>query len=271
MKQKLDAAGKGLELDSLRQYNSFHKMRGAATHMASTANGKRLARWLETGLDLLFPPHCVACGQAGAWLCQACIRSIPRVRPPICQHCGRPLSPAVQCPCALTKSYLSGMRFVSPHVAPLRQAIHALKYEGVRVLTAPLAELMASTWAWQSIAVDVVVPVPLNRLRQRQRGYNQSALLARRLAEHLALPVGDHLLVRERNTRSQVGLSARERWDNVWAAFRCTPEKVSGRRILLIDDVLTTGATLESCAATLQQAGAKWIWALTLTRAIDAT
>jgi ComF family protein len=163
------------------------------------------------------------------------------------------------------------MRSVAPHTLALRHAVHALKYEGLRVLSEPLGTLLAACWQAQGITVDLVLPVPLSRARERERGYNQSALLARAMAGQLALPCPGRLLVRQRNTRSQVGLSAQERWDNVWGAFACHSAELGGQRVLLVDDVLTTGATLQACAAALRQAGASEVWALTLTRAMGDT
>lgn len=233
------------------------------------------SRWLASLLDLLYPPHCVACRCAGAWLCERCLDSIPTFVPPLCQHCGRPL-PATRgptqalCPiCQQQHSPLQGVRSVGPHLAPLREAIHAFKYEGVRVLAGPLGQLLAHTWQQSSMPVDIVLPVPLHRARIRQRGYNQSLLLARAMGAEVGLLVREDALVRRRNTRAQVGLSPEQRRANVRDAFICPTSDMQGQRVLLIDDVLTTGATLESCAMALLQAGAREVWALTLTRAVD--
>jgi ComF family protein len=158
---------------------------------------------------------------------------------------------------------------VAPHLWPLRPAVHALKYEGVRVLAAPLADLLAQCWQAQGRAVDVIVPVPLHARRVRQRGYNQAEVLARALGPRLALPVLTRALLRHRDTRSQVGLSAQARWENVWGAFGCQSQEITSARVLLLDDVFTTGATLEACAHTLRESGAAQVCALTLTRALD--
>lgn len=161
------------------------------------------------------------------------------------------------------------MRSVGPHLAPLREAIHAFKYEGVRVLAGPLGQLLACTWQQGNVPVDVVLPVPLHRARLRQRGYNQSLLLARVLGAETGLPLREDGLTRQRNTRAQVGLSPEQRRANVQDAFVCTAPNLHGQRVLLVDDVLTTGATLEACATALLQAGVREVWALTLTRAVD--
>lgn len=220
-------------------------------------------------LDLVYPPHCVACGRLGAWLCAPCLQAYPAFRPPWCARCGRPLTQGGLCrACRGAASSLGGTRSVGPHVAPLREAVHALKYEGGRVLAEPLAEMMAATWAPSPLPVTAVVPVPLHPRRARQRGYNQAVLLARALAPRLGLPLHEEWLLRERDTRPQVGLTRAERWANVDGAFCCTaPIAVAGQRVLLVDDVLTSGATLRAGAGVLRAAGAEGVWALTLTRA----
>ena len=226
-------------------------------------------KWLSILLDLFYPPHCVVCGHSGAWLCADCIEDIPFIEPPICQHCGKPIDrPGVCSVCEGSTSYLMSMRSVAPHLPPLQQALHALKYEGVRVLAESLGTILAHTWQQEPAPASVIVPVPLHRSRLRRRGYNQSVLLAKELAQRIALPLCRGALLRERDTRSQVGLSREERWANVWGAFRCPSGDLCGQDVLLIDDVLTTGATLEACASALLDAGANSVWAFTLTRAL---
>lgn len=238
--------------------------------MRSQTDPHPMARTLiHAVLDLIYPPHCVACGQSGAWLCAQCIADMPVLREPVCSHCGKPLeAPGLCVACRQSDSHLSAIRSLSPHVPPLREAIHALKYEGARVLAEPLGELLAGFWPQTGIPAEIVVPVPLHKARERQRGYNQSLLLAQAFGKHMALPVHARAMARERNTRSQVGLSHDERWANVWGAFRCLTGELRGARVLLIDDVLTTGATLEACAAALLEAGSAQVYAFTLTRAL---
>jgi ComF family protein len=237
--------------------------------MAGTGAASVVQRTWAALLDLVYPPHCVACGRMGAWLCNACLGAYPAFRPPWCARCGVPLPRGGLCrACRGVTSPLAGMRSVGPHVAPMREAVHALKYGGVRVLADPLAEMMAATWCLSPLPVTAVVPVPLHPHRVRQRGYNQAVLLARALVPHLGVPSHEEWLVRARDTRSQVGLTRAERWANVDGAFRCTgPAAVAGQRVLLVDDVLTSGATLRAAAEALQAAGADAVWALTLTRA----
>ena len=227
-----------------------------------------IGRVLATLADLFYPPHCVTCHAMGAWLCDGCRSSVVVLHPPLCLRCGWPVASAGICDaCRQSPSQLAGIRSVSLHESRLRQGIHALKYSGLRVLAGPLAEAMAEVWWREPLPAHLIVPVPLHRARLRHRGYNQSLLLARELRARIGLPVRSDLLARRRNTRSQVGLSTHERWENVSGAFHCIGPSLQGAKVLLVDDVLTTGATLEASAAALREGGAGEVWALTLTRA----
>ncbi|MGD8997027.1 MAG: phosphoribosyltransferase family protein [Anaerolineae bacterium] len=126
---------------------------------------------------------------------------------------------------------------------------------------------MAEYWSIHPIPVDVLVPVPLHKNRLRDRGFNQAALLAHQLSKQVHLPVNEHTLVRQRATASQIDLNTEERKQNVRDAFRCTTSALAGRRVLLIDDVCTTGSTLEACAVALRDGGTRSVQALTLARA----
>jgi ComF family protein len=129
---------------------------------------------------------------------------------------------------------------------------------------------MGEGWALLSpdgLRVDVIVPIPLHRARKRERGYNQSDLLACELAAYLERPVLGDVLVRRRATAPQVGLSAAEREENVQGAFECVGGEAAGKRVLLVDDVYTTGSTLAAASAALRDGGARSVWAYTLARA----
>jgi len=232
----------------------------------------KLSKYLRTTwsglLDLLFPPHCVGCSREGAWLCASCLAKIEYLRPPLCPICGRAVEQeGLLCPiCQARPLLIHGIRSVAYLEGPLREAIHAFKYKGVRVLAPTLGQILVTYWSDHPRSTDVIVPVPLHPSRARQRGYNQSALLARELAQQIGLPMVGDCLHRIRATRPQVGLKARERWENVAHAFDCRDDRLTDRNILLIDDVCTTGATLAACARALYNVGAKKVWALTLAR-----
>ena len=148
-----------------------------------------------------------------------------------------------------------------------REAIHHLKYRGRTVLAKGLGSLMATYWMQHPMDCDIVVPVPLHAARLRERGYNQATLLAREMTQQVGLTLSEHTLVRQRSTAPQVDLDAKQRKKNVQAAFRCASDALDGKQILLIDDVCTTGATLQACAVALYQKGAHRVRALTLARA----
>jgi ComF family protein len=152
----------------------------------------------------------------------------------------------------------------------MRTAIHRLKYEHLSCLAGSLSQIMSQSWlalAPLDLEIDAIVPVPLHRARLRERGYNQSALLARGLGANLDCPVVEDVLIRKRETVPQVDLGSSERWKNVRGAFGCIEESLCGKRVLLVDDVFTTGSTLEAAGDALRQGGALLVWAYTLARA----
>jgi ComF family protein len=149
----------------------------------------------------------------------------------------------------------------------VRDAVHKFKYDGLSVLAEPLGMLMAAYLWDRPMQADVIVPVPLHRKRVRDRGFNQSALLAEVIAREHATPADFDTLVRRRPTAPQVGLSIDRRAKNVAGAFACTSDALAGRDVLLVDDVCTTGATLDSCAAAVLDGGARHVRGLTLSRA----
>jgi ComF family protein len=148
-------------------------------------------------------------------------------------------------------------------------AIHTFKYNNQKVLAATLAAMLAQAYKRYNLAADVIVPVPLHRSRFRERGYNQSELLARQLGTILTLPVNTSSLKRIRKTQSQMSLGAGDRKINVNGAFACHDESLANLKVLLIDDVCTTGSTLDSCAAGLRQVGVASVWGLTLAKPVD--
>lgn len=168
----------------------------------------------------------------------------------------------------LTADPLRGVRIAALHTAPLRELIHAFKYEQQPELAAPLARYLVAlvqTLPWWGTfpSVDGVVPVPLYSVRYRERGYNQAELLASAFCHSVQLPLYAGWLVRQRSTQSQVGLTAGERRRNVEDAFIAT-DAVLGKRLLLIDDVYTTGATMRACAQAALDAGAVAVYGLAL-------
>ena len=222
-------------------------------------------------LDVLFPARCAGCQRSGHVLCPACIAKIQPLPSPICQHCGTPLSPEGICKnCQYRPLKLSGQRAVALYQEPLRGCIHGLKYNGNTRLAEPLGLLLAQAYTHYGMQADVLIPVPLHSERQQQRGYNHAMLLAEVCSAYLGIQMNNDILVRHRATVAQVDLHPRERHQNVAGAFACASASarsaLNGRRIVIIDDVSTTGATLEACAVPLFEAGAKEVWGLVLAR-----
>jgi len=218
--------------------------------------------------DLFFPQRCVGCERrASDLLCQDCFEALPHVRSPVCARCGTPTAFETFV-CDECKGVDFGFESAR---APLRyegvgeEIVHALKYRGyTRVVERLAAPLMLEVFD-RGERFDAVVPVPLHRSRLRRRGFNQAELLARGVAAGLNAPVSDKLRS-VRRTRDQVGLSAAERRANVDGAF-ATRERARGK-ILLVDDVFTTGATTSECAETLLRSGAQEVHAVSLCRTV---
>jgi ComF family protein len=213
-----------------------------------------------------------------AWICEACWLAVDYMTPPICQQCGQPFaappdgiaSASHRCGrCLLHPPAYARARAVGLYQGRLREIIHVMKYQRVYGLVRPLADLLQAQFAfhWGDQRFDALIPVPLHPSKLRQREFDQALALARHMSKQVQIPVWAEMLIRHRRTASQVGLQASERRRNVRGAFRLQqPQACKGRTLLLIDDVYTTGATLQECARLLQRAGAAWIGAYTLAR-----
>ncbi len=240
--------------------------------MSSTTGGTFPRQAIQHLLDLLYPPRCAGCQRSGHVLCPSCLAQIPPL-PAGCQRCSGPLTAGGICAsCQSAPLKFSSLRAVSAYQEPLRSYIHALKYDGNIRLAQPLGSLLAEAYGACGIRADALLPVPLHSDRYRQRGYNHAALLARACTSHINVPLIEQMLIRHRATLSQVGLQHWERQQNVQGAFSCSPAyaggQLRGRTLLLIDDVSTTAATLEACAAPLFAAGATAVFGLVLARPV---
>jgi len=218
-------------------------------------------------LDLLLPLRCLGCGREGDLICPSCRQSLPRMRLPLCQRCGATVSEGNLChSCINHPLTIDGIRSIFLFQGTVRQAILQLKYKHLKALAVPLGQLLAEYLGSHPLKGEVLIPVPLYPKRLRERGYNQASLLAKELGKLVGLPVEDDTLIRVKDSVPQARTrSAIERRQNVQDAFACN-QRLEGRQILLIDDVCTTGATLDACASALKAAGAGSVWGLTVAR-----
>ncbi len=241
-----------------------------------------LRRLASALLDLCLPRTCAGCQRAwllaeqGFW-CPDCLNTLVWIKSPRCPCCGIPFldspdSPDHLCGDCLMGNYaFDAARSAVLYAGVVRERVHRLKFGGRLHWVPALAALMTQSIDQKDPVtdVDVIVPVPLHDQRLRQRGFNQSGLIAREFGRHHSIPIGFGALIRHRATQPQTRLGRRERLQNVRGAFTVArPDAVRNRAVLLVDDVLTTGTTLSECAKVLKRAGAHRVYALTVARVV---
>lgn len=229
-----------------------------------------LYQLIWSSLDWLYPPQCPGCGQAGERWCSNCQTKVSIPSTPICERCGDPISHPGWCAdCTANPPTFQTLRSCGIFQGELREALHRLKYNRDISLGDSLSRHLIGLYLKNNWQVDLITAVPLSEKRLKDRGYNQASLLALPLALATGISYQPKALRRTRETRSQVGLSMEQRMTNVDGAFAAESGFVSGKNILVVDDVATTGATIEACARALQVAGAATIYGLTLARAAN--
>jgi competence protein ComFC len=228
--------------------------------------------------SLLYPPVCTIClASIGAdeYLCDDCHAKTTRIAPPFCATCSEPFSGAISGPftcanCSHRRLYFKAAVAVYRSRGIVRRVVHDFKYGHQRHLRHLVAQWLCAALDDERLRgrkFEVIVPVPLHPARERERGFNQATLLAELLGERLSTPI-KLALERVRYTTTQTAFDRSERMENLHGAFRLRRKiDVQGLRVLLIDDVLTTGATLSECARVLKKAGATSIYAATAARA----
>ncbi|MDP2586379.1 MAG: ComF family protein [Candidatus Komeilibacteria bacterium] len=217
-------------------------------------------------LTLIFPIECLGCNKEDIYLCDECLAKIKIYdQPPVFEH---PLT------------HLNGIIYATDYKQKLlQQIIHNFKFRYIKELAEPLAKILAEFWTNYINSVEtrncaslqndkpIIIPVPLNKKRLLERGFNQAELIAKIFASQFNYPLFSNAIIRSKNTPHQVGLNKKERLTNVKNSFAITdPELIKDRIVILIDDVVTTGSTLEEIAKTLKQAGAKDAWGLTVAK-----
>ncbi|MBI2755708.1 MAG: ComF family protein [Chloroflexi bacterium] len=215
----------------------------------------------------LFPARCLGCGRRGQPLCHACEPSLALVEGPVCSRCALPRWNDRDCRgCKGLPAALATVRGVYVYQGAARAAVHRLKFRGDRALAPWMSARLATAARQHPLQADLVVPVPLASDRLRERGYNQALLLAADVPAATGGTLADSVLVRE-SRPAQRTLAAAERRQNLRGAFHCPePALVAGKRVVLVDDVMTTGSTLAECARALHAAGAARVMALVFAR-----
>lgn len=223
-------------------------------------------------LDLVYPPHCLICrAEGGSYLCAKCIEEIDLIKPPFCRKCGGPTESYLCEECRAREYHFECSRSAGIFDGNLRQAIHSLKYLNHISMAEPLAEIMAQGFRDTGLAgkADIVVPIPIHASRAIRRGFNQSEELAKGFCRRVHLPVEPHVLHKAKKTKRQMELPFDLRLSNIAGSFTVThPERIRGKRVLLVDDVFTTGSTLDEAARVLLESGASLVSAYTLSKSL---
>ncbi len=228
---------------------------------------------LNNFLNILFPETCPSCAGRShdhsiAPFCSECWQSLAVYNGPKCQRCSKPLvsDVSILCgECIQDEPAFTYADIFSLYDGPLKKAINLLKYHGVKRLSKPLSNLLSRIKLPQ---VDTVIPIPLHQKRLRQREYNQSALIAYHVAKRLERPLVTDCLIKIKDTPPQVGLSSKNRRLNIKNAFEVRSNNIKGGKILLIDDVVTTGATIRECSGVLKKAGVRSVYVIALAHRI---
>lgn len=218
-------------------------------------------------LDLIYPKECVGCGIEGFWICPRCEQEIIAIKLPYCPNCKTLNNDGRFCQNCRHKYKLSGI-IISAHYkfGPLREAIHSYKYDGIFELENYFRPLLIARLKNNLPQGDkIVVPIPLYYKKEMKRGFNQAERLAKIIAQEFNLPLENKALKRTKETEAQMSLKKKERRENIASAFKViTKNKIKNKTILLVDDVATTGLTLDEAAKVLIESGAKKVWGVVI-------
>lgn len=218
-------------------------------------------------VDIIFPPKCAACGKLGRFLCPECQAKIIPIRTQACPFCNANTPSGRVCPRCQTKSALSGVTALGYFKDPiLKKFIHDLKYQKLSALAPTAAGLAYQKVVEEKLSFSVVTFVPISKKRKAWRGFNQSEQIARNISTLSQKPLFLSLK-KTKDTKTQVGLKKKERGKNLEGVFEVfNSEQIKGKKVLLVDDVITTGSTLNEVAGALKKAGAHSVWGLVLAK-----
>jgi ComF family protein len=218
-------------------------------------------------VDWVFPPACSGCGKIGERWCSSCDQKLIPLQNQICQICGYPVDSGEICEkCSEDRPSFTKLRSIYAYQDELRNALHRLKYSNDLGVGEILGQKCAEFLTLLNWEVDLILPVPLGKKRRRERGYNQSALIALPLALIMKIPFCSNAILRKKETITQLEFKAEERKKNVKDAFSANPTLVLEKNVLIIDDVITTGSTMDACALELKRAGARNVYGLSVAR-----
>ena len=226
----------------------------------------QMKKWL---LRQVYPDRCPVCDKAlfGEEICPGCLPKLKYVRQPSCMRCGKPLEDEAKeycSDCSGGKHWFVQGKAVWVHQGAVSQMLYRYKYENRRDYTDFLASQASAKYGkWIKMrGIDCIMPIPLHKKKQNQRGYNQAELLARQISQNVHIPIDAHCLIRTRNTVPQKELSDKERKKNLKNAFKIRRNVVQYKKVLLVDDIYTTGSTIDAAAQALQKAGAEEVYFL---------
>lgn len=225
-------------------------------------------------LSFFLPKFCVSCKQLGSYLCQDCAQAIEPCITHICPICERPAIDGTTHPGCTTRYTIDGLVSAVMYTGPARALVHELKFRYVAeigpIITEELLRGLLNNRSFENEILrdtPAVIPIPLHKRRKNWRGFNQAEMLARLTAERLGYLCDTEVLMRKKYTQQQARLPLKERRNNLEDAFSVTSEKqLVGKRVILVDDVWTTGSTMRSAASVLKRAGARSVWGLVYAR-----
>lgn len=231
---------------------------------------------LQYMIDLIYPRRCPICGDIvlpkGNLICKDCYEDLPLITEPRCKKCSKPIAKEEQELCYDCKRHTFHYTYgyaLWVYNDELRKSIVAFKYKYKAEYASFYVEELLKYYDRhiRRMGVEVIVPVPIHKTRLKQRGYNQAALLAKGIADGLGIPMEEHLLVRTKKTVAQKRLNDQERFRNLQHAFLVNPERIcayKGKKVLLVDDIYTTGSTIETCTKAMLDAGIKEVYFISL-------